>query len=132
TSPRARRRGAAAPTIWRPPPTRQPPSAPSEARGCGPAAAGGLRVEAVKPAVPVFDAAVLNAGELLAQRHRETVLDLRHHNATIIRRLDLADRGHHRGRAARERFDDVARGDTLAPLVIGNRALLDVVAAIAG
>src|SRR5690606_22723530 len=87
-------------------------------------------VEATQPAVAVVDAAVLDAGELVAQRERDAVVDLRHPDAERGR-PDLRDGRDDRRRAARERLDDLARFGALAPLGDRDGTLLDGVPAVA-
>src|SRR5690606_20805369 len=66
----------------------------------------GSGVEAVQPAPRVLAAAVLDVGELLAQRQAELARRLLVGEALREQRADRRDDG---GRAAREHLDDVAR-----------------------
>src|SRR6187551_3689418 len=86
-------------------------------------------VEAEQPAVLVFAAAVLDVGQLLAQRQREFADGLL---VEEVLALEHADRGHDGGGAAREDLDDVAGCDIRPPLVERDRAALDRVTAILG
>src|SRR5690606_21117889 len=86
----------------------------------------GSGVEAQQPAVLVLTAAVLDVGELLAQREGELPGRL-----GILEPVpdESADRSDDSGRAAGEDLHDVTRCHTLPPLIQRHRAALDGVAA---